>query len=460
MKKLSATITMILLGIALTTFPSHLTAMDVQDSTVRKQQLSDDALLDLTERKTFEYFWDGAEPVSGMARERIHIDGMYPENDYSVVTTGGTGFGIMAIIAGIERGYITRAAGEARIRHIVDFLGKADRFHGAWPHWLYGETGKVKPFSPKDNGGDLVETAYLIQGLLTARQYFISGTATEKALAMDIDKLWKGVEWDFYTKGGNPVIYWHWSPDHAWEMNFPVTGYNECLILYVLAASSDTHPVSPEAYHKGWARNGAIRSDQVTYGMRLFLKHNYSEVYGGSLFWSHYSYLGLDPRGLSDKYADYWQMNVNQTLINHRWCMENPKGFKGYSASRWGLTASYSTNGYSAHAPGDNGDTGVISPTAALSSFPYAPNESMAALKDFYYNLGDKIFGIYGFYDAFSEQNNWFPKRYLAIDQGPTAVMIENYRTGLLWKLFMSCPEIKAGLTKLGFSSPALKDKK
>jgi len=451
---------MILLATLLLTFPGHLTAMNVQDSTVSNQPLSDEALLDLTEKRTFGYFWDGAEPVSGMARERIHIDGVYPENDYSVVTTGGTGFGIMAIVAGIERGYITRQAGEARIRQIVDFLGKADRFHGAWPHWLYGETGKVKPFSPKDNGGDLVETAYLISGLLTARQYFISGSESEKELASDIDKLWKGVEWDFYTKGGSPVIYWHWSPDHAWEMNFPVTGYNECLILYVLASSSETHPVSPEAYHKGWARNGAIKSDQVTYGMPLFLKHNYSEVYGGSLFWSHYSYLGLDPRGLSDRYADYWKMNVNQTLINHKWCTENPKGFKGYSASRWGLTASYSINGYSAHAPGTNGDLGVISPTAALSAFPYTPVESMAALKDFYNNLGDKIFGIYGFYDAFSEQNNWFPKRYLAIDQGPTAVMIENYRSGLLWKLFMSCPEVKTGLTKLGFSSPDLKDKK
>jgi hypothetical protein len=237
-------------------------------------------------------------------------------------------------------------------------------------------------------------------------------------------------------------------------MNFPVTGYNECLILYVLASSSPTFPVDPKAYHEGWARGGAIVTDRKQYGLPLILSHNYSEEYGGPLFWAHYSYLGLDPRGLKDKYADYWQLNVNQTLINHQWCTENPGKFTGYSAERWGLSASYSVNGYAAHAPGLKNDLGVISPTAALSSFPYTPEESMVALKDFYYNMGDKIFGIYGFYDAFSEKNDWFPQRYLAIDQGPIIVMIENYRTGLLWNLFMSAPEVRSGLKKLGFEFP------
>ncbi len=429
---------------------------NMDEAGISRPAISDDSLLTLIEYKTFQYFWDGAEPVSGMARERIHIDGDYPENDFNVVTTGGSGFGLMAIIAGIERGFVSREEGYLRLRHVVDFLGKADRFHGAWPHWLNGETGRVKPFSPKDNGADLVETAYLVQGLLTVRQYFIEGNDSEQKLAADIDILWKGVEWNFFTRGGQKVLYWHWSPDFGWDMNFAVQGYNECLILYVLAASSPTYPIDPEVYHKGWARDGAIKSQQVTYGFPLILKHNYAETYGGPLFWAHYSYLGLDPRGLSDKYADYWNLNVNQTLINHRWCEENSKKFKGYSSSRWGLTASYSINGYSAHSPGNESDLGVISPTAALSSFPYTPEQSMKALKDFYYNLGDRILGKYGFYDAFSEQADWFPKRYLAIDQGPAAVMIENYRSGLPWKLFMSCPEVKTGLKNLGFSSPLI----
>lgn len=412
--------------------------------------ISDDSLFTLVQYRTFQYFWDGAEPNSGMARERYHSDNVYPENDKHIVTSGGTGFGVMAILVGIERGFITRQQGLERLEKIVGFLKKADRFHGAWSHWLDGETGKVKPFSPNDNGADLVETSYLIQGLIAVKQYFINGNENEKKLVADIDKLWREVEWDWFTQGKN-VIYWHWSPDKGWAMNFPVEGYNECLIMYVMAASSPTHPVKPEAYHQGWARSGKIISDSEKYGYKLYLKHNYAEEYGGPLFWAHYSYLGLDPRGLSDRYANYWEANRNQTLINHRWCTTNPKNYAGYDSTCWGLTASYSVKGYHAHAPGEQNDLGVISPTAALSSFPYTPKQSMDAMKSFYHKLGTNLWGEFGFYDAFSVQDNWYPKRYLAIDQGPIVVMMENYRSGLLWDLFMKDPDVKRGLDKLGF---------
>jgi hypothetical protein len=414
--------------------------------------MSDDSLLTLVQYRTFQYFWDGAEPVSGMARERFHVDGVYPENDMNVITSGGSGFGLMAILTGISRGFISREEGLKRFQKIVNFLKHADRFHGAWPHWLYGETGKVKPFSPKDNGADIVETAYLVQGLLAVRQYFKNGNEQERKLAEEIDRLWKEVEWNWFTKGGENVIFWHWSPDYGWTMNFPVKGYNECLILYILASSSPTYPVSAEAYHQGWARGGEIKTENEKYGYILELKHNGAEEYGGPLFWAHYSFLGLDPRNLKDKYADYWRHNKNQTLINWQWCVLNPKKYAGYSKDCWGLTASYSVNGYAAHAPGEASDLGVISPTAAVSSIPYTPDQSTNAIRYFYYHYEDKLWGKYGFYDAFSEQNNWFPQRYLAIDQGPQVVMIENYRTGLLWDLFMSCPEIKNGLDKLGFT--------
>lgn len=415
-------------------------------------EIPDDSLLTLTQYRTFQYFWDGAEPVSGMARERYHVDGLYPENDKNVVTTGGTGFGLMAILVGIERGFITREDGFKRLDHIADFLKTADRFHGAWPHWLYGETGRVKPFSPKDNGADIVETAYLVQGLLTVRQYFRQGNVQEKKLAMKIDRLWREVEWNWFTQGGKHVIYWHWSPQYGWEMNFPIEGYNECLIAYVLASSSPEHTVDPTVYHDGWARKGAFVTSNTKYGHPLILKHNFAEEYGGPLFWAHYSYLGLDPRRITDRYARYWELNRNQTLINWQWCKENPLHYAGYSDSCWGLTAGYSPIGYAAHAPGEKNDLGVITPSAALSSFPYSPAESMNALKHFYYELGDSIFGQYGFYDGFSLAKNWFPKRYLAIDQGPIVVMIENYRSALLWDLFMSSPEIRNGLQRLGFS--------
>lgn len=412
--------------------------------------MSDDSLLTLVQYKTFQYFWEGAEPNSGMAPERININDIYEENDKSVVTTGGTGFGVMAILVGIERKFITREEGLKRLMKIVNFLEKADRFHGAWSHWIYGETGKVKPFGKKDNGADLVETSYLFQGLLAVRQYFANGNDEEKALAQKINELWRGIDFTWFTQNKD-VIYWHWSPDYEWQMNFPVTGYNECLILYVLAASSPTHPVQPAAYHHGWARNGNITDTVIQFGHLLELEHNGTPEYGGPLFWAHYSYLGLNPKGLKDKYADYWRHNVNQTLINYDWCRTNPLHYKGYSDSCWGLTASYSTKFYAAHAPGNKNDLGVISPTAALSSMPYTPQESMKALRFFYFGLGDKIFGKYGFYDAFSIQDNWYSRKYLAIDQGPEVVMIENYRTGLLWKLFMSAPEVQEGLTKLGF---------
>lgn len=416
----------------------------------------DEAMFTDVQRTTFQYFWDGAEPTSGLARERYHMDDIYPENDKMIITSGGGGFGVMAILVGIERGFITRDQGVERMERIVKFLETADRFHGAWPHWWNGETGKVKPFSKKDNGGDLVETSFLLQGLLCVRQYFGGGNDREKALAVRIDKLWKDVEFDWYRNKKN-VLYWHWSPNYGWEMNFPVSGYNECLIMYILAVSSPTHGVPAEVYHEGWAKNGKIKDTVSPYGHQLTLSHNGAPNYGGPLFWSHYSYLGLDPRGLKDRYADYWEHNRNHTLINYDWCVENPKKFKGYGPDSWGLTASYSVPFYAAHAPGDE-DRGVISPTAALSSMPYTPEQSMRALRHWYQNKKDSIYGPFGFYDAFSDHHNWYPKKYLAIDQGPIVVMMENYRSGLLWNLFMSCPEIQEGLKKLGFESPWLKN--
>ena len=410
---------------------------------------SDDEMLDYIQKVHFNYMWDGAEPTSGLARERIHLDGEYPENDQNVVTTGGSGFGIAGVLVAIDRGFVSRTDGVKRLTKIVDYLAKADRFHGVWPHWMYGPTGKVKPFGQKDNGGDLVESCFLMESLLCVRQYFKDGNADEQALCKKINQLWHEMEFDWYTKGGEDVLYWHWSPSYGWEMNFPLQGYNECLIVYILAAASPTHTVPASCYHKGWARSGGIKSNAKPYGLPLELKHNGAEANGGPLFWAHYSYIGLDPRNLSDQYANYWNVVRNHALSDYKYCLANPKGYKGYGKDCWGLTASYSTAGYSAHCP--TNDLGVITPTAALSSFPYTPEESMAALKGFYAK-GSWIWGKYGFYDAFSENAKWTKPRYLAIDQCTIAPMIENYRTRLLWDLFMSCEEVQQGLAKLGFT--------
>ena len=416
--------------------------------------LSDEALLDSVERRTFDYFWSGAEPNSGLACERINMDGIYPENDETVVTTGGSGFGILALIAGMERGYVTREQGIERFERIVSFLERADRFHGAWPHWIEGRTGRVKPFGKKDNGGDLVETAFLVQGLLAAHQYFAQGNEREQALAQRIDTLWRGVEWSWYRNGQN-VLYWHWSPEYGWEMNFAVHGFNECLVMYILAAASPTYPIDREVYTEGWAKNGAIVDEHEVEGYRLRLR--YQGVEAGPLFWAHYSFLGLDPRGLRDDYCeDYFGEMRNYSLINRAYCIRNPRHYKGYGKDCWGLTASYSTAGYAAHAPVEREDRGVIAPTAALSSIVYTPEESMDVMRYLYGPLHEKVWGPYGFYDAFSQTDDWYPQKYLAIDQGPIAVMIENHRSELLWRLFMSHPDVQNGLRKLGFDSPVL----
>ena len=412
-------------------------------------QTAEDSLLTKVQEQTFRYFWDNAETVSGLAKERTHMDNIYPENDQDVVTTGGSGFGLMAILVGIERGFITREEGFKRFKHIADYLKQADRFHGAWPHWIHGPSGKVKPFGKKDNGGDLVETAFLAQGLITVREYFRDGNPEEKNLSVSIDSLLNGIEWNWYTNEKD-VLYWHWSPEYQWEMNFPVGGYNECLIMYVLAAGSPSFPIEPEVYHRGWARNDSIISDRKYYHLETVLDHyEHNDLPVGPLFWAHYSYLGLDPRKLKDKYADYWKLNRNHALIHYKYCVDNPKGYKGYGPDCWGLTSGYSMGFYAAHQPGE--DLGVITPTAALSSFPYTPAESMQFLKFLYSPERDSLIGAYGPYDGFNLSTGWYVPHYLAIDQGPIPVMIENHRTGLLWKLFMQSPEAKNGLKRLGF---------
>jgi hypothetical protein len=406
--------------------------------------MSDEALMDLVQQATLSYFWDYGHPVSGMARERDNdAFGYSPDN---TVTTGGTGFGVMALIAGAERGFLPRDEVVERIGKITNFLETADRFHGVFPHFMNGETGKVIPFGEKDDGGDLVETSFLMAGLLTARQWLIP---TRPDLAARIDRLWRGVEWSHHVRADGALL-WHWSPAHGFAMNHAITGWNECLITHVLAAASPSHPVPVSAYHQSWAKGRDFLNGRNYGGVTLPLGPDY----GGPLFFAHYSFMGLNPRGLSDAYADYFAQNTAHTLINRAHCLTNPGSFSGYGPDCWGLTASDTFDGYNAHSPIN--DTGVITPTAALASMPYVPKEAMEALRGFLTALDGKLFGPRGFADAFSPGRNWVASSHLAIDQGPIVVMIENHRSALLWTLFMSAPEVLAGLTRLGFASPHL----
>jgi len=414
------------------------------------EPLTDQELMDLVQEKTFKYFWDFANSPSGAAKERYHPNN--PSLNQNVVTTGGSGFGLMAIIIGIERGYITRDQGIQRLTTILDFFETADRFHGAWPHWIDGASGQVIPFSPEDNGGDIVETAFLAQGLICVKEYFKNGPTQEQTLANQADVLWKGVEWDWYTQGQNK-LYWHWSPTNQFALNLELKGYNETLIAFILGAASPEYSISNSVYTEGWASNGSIATAETQYNIPIILDH--AGLGTGPLFWAHYSYLGLNPTNLSDQYANYWTLNKNHTEINYAYCVDNPLNYFKYGSDCWGLTASYSRNddgtiGYLAHQPGN--DIGVISPTAAISSIPYTPEKSLAAMQ-FFYSKSDILLGPAGFYDAFSPKDNyWVADAYLAIDQGPQIIMIENYRTGLIWNLFMQNQDVQNGLNTLGFN--------
>jgi hypothetical protein len=404
--------------------------------------LPDTELLEAVQKQTFGFFWEGAHPSSGLAPDRCKT---VAEPPVDLVATGGSGFGVMAIIVAVERGWVTRAAAVERILRMLDLLTRATCYHGVFPHFMNGRTGATIPFMRKDDGGDLVETSFLVMGLLCAREYFDRDSPDEAKLRGLVNYLWSDVEWDWYTRG-RPVLSWHWSPNNGWAIDAEIRGWNECLISYVLAAGAPRYPIDPDVYHKGYAGGREFLNGKHYYGIELPLGH----PFGGPLFFAHYSFCGLDPRGLKDRYADYWAQNVSHVRINHAHCKLNPLRHVGYGAACWGLTSSDGADGYSTHSP-DN-DDGTISPTAALSSMPYTPLEALEAARHFLTAHGEKLWGRFGFVDAFCEAKNWYADTYLAIDQGPIIVMIENYRSGLLWKLFMKAPEVQAGLRTLDFN--------
>jgi hypothetical protein len=409
--------------------------------------LPDEELLEQVQRQTFRFFWQGANPVSGLAPDVRPARGHHIED---LVATGGSGFGVLALIVAVERGWVSREAALERLGCMLDVLTRATCYHGALPHFMNGRSGATIPFMRKDDGGDLVETSFLCMGLLCARQYFGRDNPVERAVRDRVNWIWEDVEWDWYTRDRDQ-LYWHWSPNNDWAMNHEIRGWNECLITYVLAASSRRYPIEPSVYHRGFAAGREFCNGNSYYGIELPL----GAPYGGPLFFAHYSFCGLDPRSLRDRYADYWQQNVRHVQINRAHCIANPNGHSGYGEDCWGLTASDDPNGYEAHSP--MVDNGTIAPTAALSSLPYAPREVLQTLRHLLRVHGERIWGRFGFCDAFCVQRDWYADTCLAIDQGPIIVMIENHRTALLWKLFMSVPEVQTGLRRLDFTSDHLR---
>jgi exo beta-1,2-glucooligosaccharide sophorohydrolase (non-reducing end) len=414
-------------------------------ATASTHPMTDDELLTMVQEASFRYYWEAAEPNSGMTRENT------PGND-DIVALGASGFGVMAIVVGADRGFITKQQAMERLLRITDFLAAADRYHGAWPHFLSGKTGHTLPvFGIYDNGADLVETSFLMEGLLAARQYFKDDGAEGQELYEHITKLWDGVEWDWFRATPNrDALYWHWSPDYSFYIANRLTGWNEVMITYLLAIASPTHAIPASDYYSGWAGEGVGRpyaNGQSYFGIVLPV----GEGTGGPLFFTDYSFMGFDSRGIHDRFTDYFDQNRAQAQINHAYCMENPHGWKGYGVDDWGLTAVDGPMHYVPYEPTPRHDDGTIAPTGAISAMPYTPKESMAALVHFYRDLGAQVWGIYGFRDAFNLQRNWYSGITMGLNQAPQVVMIENYRTGLLWKEFMANPEMKPMLEKIGF---------
>ena len=422
------------------------------------REMSDAELLTMLQESAFQYYWEGAEPNSGMAYENL-------PGDDRIVATGASGFGIEALIVGVERHFITRDQGLERLTRIVNFLEHAQRYHGAWPHFMDGATGRTLPlFGMFDDGGDLVETSFMIQGLLTAREYFKGGSARERDLRRRITALWETVEWDWYRGGPDRAfLYWHWSPQWSFQIQHPLIGFNEVMVTYLLAIASPTHGVPGELYYSGWASQSSRAleyrqaSSRSADGNHYANGHSYFGIKldvgggtGGPLFFTHYSFMGFDPHSLHDRYtASYNDNNRNIALINRAWCIANPKNFTGYGANAWGLTASDGPLGYAVPSPDEVNDKGTIALTGALASFPYTPEASMAAFKHFYRDLGSELWDVYGPRDAFNASLNWVSPIYMGLNQAPIVVMVENYRTGLPWKTFMANPEISRMQQKL-----------
>lgn len=422
------------------------------------REFTDDELLTMLKEDCFHYYWDGADPHSGMARENI-------PGDDRIVATGATGMGIAALVVGVDRGFITRTQGSERVTKIVGFLEHAQRYHGAWSHYMDGSTGKTMPvFGMFDNGADLVETSFLMEGLLAARQYFHGDSPAERDIYQRITRLWESVEWDWYRgPTAGDFLYWHWSSEWKWQIQHPLIGFNEVMITYLLAMSSPTHSVPATMYYSGWAGqastalsyragwSGSTAGDHYRNGGTYYgIKLDVGVGTGGPLFFTDYSYFGFDPHSLHDRYtSSYFENNRNIALINRAYCIANLKHFEGYGANAWGLTASDGPWGYVPHAPNDNDDKGTLTLTGALSSFPYTPEASTAALKHYYRDLGNQLWDIYGPRDAYNPTQDWVSPIYMGLNQAPIVVMVENYRTGLVWKQFMSNPEIGEMLRKL-----------
>jgi len=397
-------------------------------------------VMDEQEQKVVNLFFQGAEPNSGMAYN--------DPSRKSVMATGATGFGIMTLIAGVERGWISREDAANHIVKIVRFLKKAERYEGAWAHW-YNVKGEIVPFGNQNDAGEIIETTFMMGGLLTACEYFNGSSEAEKEIRTTTNEFWNTINWSHFVKDGK--FYWIWHRDTG-KYELPISGWNETLLAYILAMAAPAgHDVPVSVYKSCWqGSKNFYHAGREYYGYPLPLGGNYGEA----LFLAHYSMFGMDPRKMEDSYCFYWQQNQNHTMINRHYCINEAPEEYAYDANNWGLTACAGCGShpdYVARQP--QNDDGVISPAAALGSFPYTPFYSTQVML----NLKSKypaINGKYGFYASYCPAEKATAKNYLSMEQAPIAIMMENYRSGLLWSLLMKNEHVQRGLQLAGIHEP------
>lgn len=413
----------------------------------------DEAVLDDIQRRHFKYFWELTNSVNGLVPDRAN-----PANNTAASSIAATGFGLTAYIVGVERGFITRQQAAERTLTTLRFFADAPQssastdvtgYKGFFYHFLNRDTGYR---DKADTELSTIDTALLLAGVLSSQSYFDGDNETETEIRELADRLYRAVEWKWAMNGGSKMTM-GWSPEngflpHVWS------GYNEAMILYILAFGS------PDASKK---IDGSIWNNwTATYHWDKF--HGYDMVNFSPLFGHQYSHIWVDFKGIRDSYMrgkalDYFENSRRATMSNRAYCIANPKGFKGYGENIWGLTASDGPGGYFGkegyYARGASAlwiyDDGTIAPTAAGGSFPFTPEESYNALTAMKKYNGGVLWTQYGFWDAFNPQVDWVAEWWLGIDQGPILIMIENYRTGLVWNLMKKNPYIASGLKAAGF---------
>ena len=387
-------------------------------------RLGDNQLLDLVQRAAFEYFVHESNTANGLVKDFCRVK---TKDKMPMTSTAATGFGLASLCVGASRGWISDDVAKTRILATMKFFrNDAESEHGFFYHFLDGETGRRWDESELSS----VDTALLLAGMLTAAHYY-PGTQIE-TLAQEI---YKNVDWQWMMAGGRTLCM-GWKPEEGF-LNVRWADYCELMIIYLLALGSPTHPIPADAWYQ--------------WGRMLNQFENEKFIACPPLFTHQYSHTFVDFRGMRDEEANYFTNSILATQANRKWCVANAKKFQTYREGFWGLTACDGPSGYMAYGAPYGVDDGTVAPTAAISSIVFTPQESLSAIRLMLEKLGPKVWGRYGFIDAFNLEQKWFSNKYLGIDLGPMVLMIENHRTGLIWKTFMKEPAIQKAMDAAKF---------